>query len=166
MVWAWLERPTAFPTIRNVFLVAQALTIVGYLLLPTAPPRLLDGLGFQDTLTAFWGAGGAEAAHTVQSPYAAVPSGHVVFALIAGGTVALLARPLLVRLLGAAYPPLVVLVTMGTANHFWFDAAAAALVCLVAIALVGAGPAIRRRLAATAWRPRMPSVPNEVAPHG
>ena len=169
MVWAWLERPSAFPTIRNLFLVAQALTVLGYLLLPTAPPRLLDGLGFQDTLSALWGAGGAEAAHTVQSPYAALPSGHVVFALIAGGTVAVLARPLLVRLLGAAYPLLVVLVILATANHFWVDAAAAALVCVVALAAVTAGPALRRRLPTDTWRlsrPALRPVPTEVTPHG
>jgi hypothetical protein len=167
LIWAWLERPRAFPVVRNVFLVAQALTVLGYVLLPTAPPRLLDGLGFEDTLAAFWGAGGSEAAHTVQSPYAAVPSGHVVFALVAGGTVALLARPLAVRLLAAAYPPLVVLVTIATANHFWFDAASAALVCLVAVALVAAWPAVRRRLPRVALRrPAHDLRRPEVAHHG
>ncbi len=167
LVWAWLERPRAFPAVRNVFLVAQVLTVLGYVLVPTAPPRLLEGLGFEDTLAAFWGAGGAEAAHSVQSPYAAVPSGHVVFALVAGGTVALLARPLAVRLLAAAYPLLVVLVTMATANHFWFDAAAAALVCLVAVGLVVTWPAVRRRLARVALRrPAGDLRRREVAQHG
>jgi len=167
LVWAWLERPRAFPLVRNVFLVAQLLTVVGYVLLPTAPPRLVEGLGFEDTLAAFWGAGGAEAAHTVQSPYAALPSGHVVFALIAGGSVALLARPLSVRLLAAAYPPLVVLVTIATANHFWLDAAAAALVCLVALGAVRAAPALGRRLPPGALRRAAGTLrPKEVAPHG
>jgi hypothetical protein len=167
LVWAWLERPRAFPLVRNVFLVAQLLTVLGYVLLPTAPPRLLGGLGFEDTLAAFWGAGGAEAAHTVQSPYAAVPSGHVVFALIAGGSVALLARPLAVRLLAAAYPPLVVLVTIATANHFWLDAAAGALVCLVALGVVCAAPALGRRLPLGALRRAAGTLrPKEVAPHG
>jgi hypothetical protein len=137
LVWAWLERPAAFPAVRDVFLLAQALTVAGYLLVPTAPPRMLPGLGFSDTLSGFWGAGAAAASHSVQSPYAALPSGHVVFALVASGAVALLARPLAVRLLALAYPPLVVAVTVVTANHFVVDAVAGALVVALSAAIVG-----------------------------
>ena len=150
LVWAWLERPRAFPVARNVFLVAQAVTVVGYLLAPTAPPRLVGELGFADTLQGFWGAGAAGAAHTVQSPYAAMPSGHVVFALVAGGVLVALARPLAVRVAGALYPVLVVAVTLVTANHFWLDALAAALVVLLATGLVLGAPAAVRR-AGTGW---------------
>lgn len=154
LVWVWLERPRSFPFARNVFLVAQALTVAGYLLLPTAPPRLVPGLGIADTLSQFWGSGSASAAHMLQSPYAALPSGHVVFALIAGAIVVSLARPWPIRALGVAYPLLVVAVTIVTGNHFWIDAVAGAAVTCVAAGAVGAASRLhgRRAPALPAWR--------------
>jgi PAP2 superfamily len=143
LVWAWLERPHAFRAARDTFVLAQALTILGAIALPTAPPRMLPELGFADTLAGLWGTGAAGAAHSIQSPYAAMPSGHVAFALVAGGTVAWLARPLTVRALAAAYPPLVVLVTVATANHFVLDAAAAALVVALAALVAARRPGTR-----------------------
>jgi hypothetical protein len=136
LVWAWLERPTAFAAARDTFVLAQVLTVAAYLLVPTAPPRLVPQLGLHDTLTAFWGAGAAGASHVVQSPYAALPSGHVVFALVAAGTVVSLARPAVVRVLAALYPALVVGVTVVTANHFLLDAVAATFVAAVSAAVV------------------------------
>ncbi len=52
LAWVYLLRPAAFPRLRTVFLAAQTLTLAGYLLVPTAPPRMLGGLGFADTLAA------------------------------------------------------------------------------------------------------------------
>jgi len=155
LAWVYLARPAAFPRLRSAFLAAQALTVAGWLLVPTAPPRMLERLGFGDTLSALWGPGTAEQATLLQSPYAAMPSGHVVFALLAGGAVALLARPAAVRLAGAAYPVLVVAMTIVTANHFWLDAAGAvavvALACSTALLVHGAP---RRRISGlSAFRP-------------
>jgi PAP2 superfamily len=135
LVWAWLERPAGFPVARNVFVLAQAMTVAVYVVLPTAPPRMLADLGFEDTLASAWGAGATDVAHSVQSPYAALPSGHVVFALVAAGTVAVLARSPAVRVLAAAYPPLVVAVTVATANHFVVDV-------LLGVAVVGLSAAV------------------------
>jgi PAP2 superfamily len=149
LVWAWLERPKAFAAARDTFVLAQVLTVAAYLLVPTAPPRLLPHLGFHDTLAGFWGAGAAGASHVMQSPYAALPSGHVVFALVAAGTVVALARPLAVRVLAALYPAVVVGVTVVTANHFLLDAAAAMLVAAVSAALVlGVTPRLTRGVVA------------------
>jgi PAP2 superfamily len=132
LVWAWLERPRAYRTARNVFLTAQSLTLAGYLLLPSAPPHLLPELGIGASPTG----GSVGAAQALQSPWAAVPSGHIVFSLVAAGiVVALVSRPL-VRGLALLYPPLMLAVTVLTANHFWFDAAASVLVVLAATAIV------------------------------
>jgi hypothetical protein len=131
LVWARLERPHAFPLARDTFLATQLITVVGYLLWPVAPPRMLPELGFSDTLTAVYGAGGETLAHSVQSPYAAMPSGHVAFATVAAGTVFALVRSRALRAGAVLYVVLVVAVIVATANHFWLDAlggfAAAAL---------------------------------------
>lgn len=122
LVWARLERPHAFPFARNVFLATQAFTVLGYLAFPVAPPRMAPELGFTDTLAAVYGTGGETLAHSVQSPYAAMPSGHVAFALVAAGTVFFFVRSRVLRVGAVLYVALVVAVIIGTANHFWLDA--------------------------------------------
>jgi hypothetical protein len=59
---------------------------------------------------------------------------HIGYALIVGASLLLYARRPLVRVLGALYPPFVLLVVVGTGNHFFFDAAVGALVAVVAAA--------------------------------
>lgn len=143
LAWLWLERPAAFRSARNWFLIAQALVVAGYLLMPTAPPRLLDGHGFRDTLTQVWGTSAATMAHTVQSPYAAMPSGHVAFAVLVGALLMRHGRAAALRRLGLAYPAVVTLVVLATANHFWVDALAGALVAAAGWWLVRAMDAAR-----------------------
>ena len=88
LIWTWCLRRDAFPLVRDLFLATQAACVALYALAPTAPPRLVPGSGFADTLTGLWGREVADSAHLVQSPFAAMPSGHVAFALVAGGTFA------------------------------------------------------------------------------
>jgi hypothetical protein len=60
--------------------------------------------------------------HHLQSPYAALPSGHVAFAVVVAGLVGSQVRSL--RLVAPAYPLLVTAIVIGTANHLWSDAVA------------------------------------------
>jgi hypothetical protein len=154
LVWAWLERPLQYAAARNLFLTAQGLTLATYVLAPTAPPGRIEALGM----------GGGEPsalAERLQSPWAAMPSGHIVFALVAAGIVFTLCRRRAVRALAALYPPLVVGVTMVTANHFWLDAAAAVVVAAAAAGLVlGAAALGRARMPAAATARRMADVPD------
>jgi hypothetical protein len=140
LVWTWYLRRDAYPTVRNLFLATQALTIALYLAVPTAPPRLLPDGGFADTLTGLWGRELADSAHLLQSPYAAMPSGHMAFALIAGGTFAVLGDQRWLRAFGWLYPPLVALVTLVTANHYVLDLVAAGAVVAAALYLVTSRP--------------------------
>jgi hypothetical protein len=142
LTWAWLERPRAYRSARNVFLTAQALTLTGYLLLPSAPPHLLPELGMARA------PGGSGVAGLLQSPWAALPSGHVVFALVAAGIVVTLVAHPVIRGVVALYPVLMLGVTVVTANHFWADATASALVAGGAAALV----LLPRRAAAVVQR--------------
>lgn len=135
LAWTYLLRPAAFAPLRTVFLAAQALTVTGWVLLPTAPPRLVGDPAFADTLRELWGPSTAEQATWVQSAYAAMPSGHVAFALMAGGAVLVLARHPLARLAGGLYPVAMVWLTVVTANHYWLDAVGAMVVVAVAAAV-------------------------------
>jgi len=149
LVWARLERPRAFPFARDVFLATQAITVIGYLAYPVAPPRMAPELGFDDTLTAVVGSGGEALAHSVQSPYAAMPSGHVAFALVAAGTVFWLVRSRALRVGAVLYVVLVVAIVIGTANHFWLDAVGGAIAAgLGCFTVRGITRPIQRRVSA------------------
>ena len=135
LIWTWFLRRDRFRLVRDTFLWTQALLVVVYLLVPVAPPRLVPGAGYTDTLTGLWGKELADSAHVLQSPYAAVPSGHVAFALIVSGVFARLGDRAWLRAFGWAYAPVVVAVTVITANHLLLDAVAAAVVVACALGL-------------------------------
>jgi hypothetical protein len=137
LTWVWIARPAAFQRARNTFVVTQLLLVVGYLLVPTAPPRMVPSLGYAHASTGLTGVD-----RLAMSPYAAMPSGHAAFAVLAAGIVVALSRSRLVRMLAALYPVAVLLEIVGTGNHIWLDAAAGAAVAALGFGLVSARPAI------------------------
>jgi membrane-associated phospholipid phosphatase len=153
LVWLYLRHNRHFYFVRNMFMVAMALALVGYLALPTAPPRFLPELGFVDTISYYADVHHDSALVTLFfNPYAAVPSMHVAFALLIAVPAALIVRRRVVKLLWACYPPLVTAVVIVTGNHWWLDAFAGACVALVA-AVVARAVLSRLRPQAWAWRP-------------
>ena len=153
LVWLYLFRNEAFYFVRNMFMVAMGLALIGYTLFPTAPPRLIPGEGFVDTITAYAGVGHNSAlVELFVNPFAAVPSMHIAFALMIGVTAVLISRHLIVKALWALYPLLVFFVVIVTANHFWLDAAAGALVAAIA-AVVAHTLLARLRPGVWSWRP-------------
>jgi hypothetical protein len=153
LTWTWFLRRDRFALVRDTFLWTQAILVAIYVIVPTAPPRLVPDAGFTDTLTGLWGHEFADSAHLLQSPFAAVPSGHVAFALIAGGVFACLGDMAWLRAFGWVYAPLVVAVTLVTANHLLLDAVAAACVVGCAYRLASSG-ALRRAVRGSARRSR------------
>jgi hypothetical protein len=149
LVWVWVTRPQAFRLARNTFVAAQTLCAVGYFVAPTAPPRMVAGLGY----SAAAGPGDHGIGRLAQSPYAAMPSAHTAFALIAAGIVFALARSRAVRLITLLYPPMVLTEIVATGNHIWLDAVGGA-----AAASIGFGFALwldrRHRPVVSATQPR------------
>jgi PAP2 superfamily protein len=129
LAWLYLFRNRHFAFVRNMFLVAMGLALVGYVLFPTAPPRLLPGDGFTDTIAAFTNlAADGHAASLLINKYAAVPSMHCGFALMVAGTMITIVRNPIGRVLWALYPLVIFGVVVVTGNHFWFDGFVGALV--------------------------------------
>ena len=58
LIWLYLARNEAYYFVRNMFMVAMGLALVGYVVYPTAPPRFMPEWGFQDTVTEWVGAAG------------------------------------------------------------------------------------------------------------
>jgi len=153
LVWLYVFRNDAFYFVRNMFLVAMGLALVGYTLFPTAPPRLLPELGFVDTITDFSQVNHDSAlVKLFVNPYAAVPSMHIAFALLIAIPAFRISRYLVSRIFWALYPLLVLFVVIVTANHFWLDAAAGALVAVLA-ALIAHRLLAQLGPGSWAWRP-------------
>jgi hypothetical protein len=151
LIWLYLRRNENFYFVRNMFLVAMAVALLGYGLFPTAPPRMVSGAGFTDTISAFTHTNqDSSIASFLVNAYAAVPSMHIAFALMISVPGFVLCRTPAARMWWSAYPMLVFFVIVVTANHFWFDAAAgAAVACMAAVAATQLG---RLRPRAWAWR--------------
>src|SRR3954469_8399042 len=85
LAFLYLFHNRSFYFVRNMFMVAMGIALVGYTLYPTAPPRFLPEWGFSDSVAQFTGVGhDNHAADALFNPYAAVPSMHVCFALLIG----------------------------------------------------------------------------------
>jgi membrane-associated phospholipid phosphatase len=133
LVWLYLFRNESFYFVRNMFMVSMGLALVGYALYPTAPPRLYPQYGFVDTITDFSNVNHDSALVKVfVNPYAAVPSMHCAFALMIGATGVAVARRGWAKAFWAVWPLLVMWVVIVTANHYWIDVAAGALVAALA----------------------------------
>ena len=135
LIWLHQRRPAAYPFVRTTLLLASGFAVVGYLVFPTAPPRL-SGLGILDTVSAHLPVNlNKGLVSSLYNPYAAVPSMHAGYALVVGAALLRQGHHLLTRLAGAAYPAFVVLVIVATGNHYFLDAAAGALVDILAAAI-------------------------------
>ena len=123
LAYLYLFHNRSFYFVRNMFLVAMGLALVGYTLFPTAPPRFMPEWGFYDAVSDFTGVRhDSVTADALFNPYAAVPSMHVCFALMIGVPLARLSRHRVTRVAWGLYPLLVTFVIVATANHFLADA--------------------------------------------
>ena len=145
LLWVYLRRNEAFIRFRNTILLANVIGLVGYVLLPTAPPRMFPDFGFDDTLSGFGqlnhGSGLVEFA---ANPYAAMPSLHAADSLIVGIVLAILCRRWWAKLFWIVWPAWVWFAVMATGNHFWLDILAGILVAVLAAVVIYRRPLWRR----------------------
>ncbi len=74
MLWLYFKRRDSFPFVRNMFMIAMGLALVGYMVFPTAPPRYLPEWGFTDSVARLTGLTAADSsAGALYNPFAAVP---------------------------------------------------------------------------------------------
>ena len=150
LVWLALRHRDGYRRGRNALLIASALGLVGFWLLPTAPPRLLDAGAFLDMMAVFsdWGWWGEAASaprgmEGLSNQYAALPSLHVGWALWSALQVRANTNRRLLRHWAWTYPALITVVVMATANHYLLDAVAGAAVVLAGHAIASRLPSDR-----------------------
>jgi hypothetical protein len=128
ILFVYLRRHDAFTRFRNTILLANMIGLIGYVFMPTAPPRLL-GVGFVDQHR-------DGLVNLAANPYAAMPSLHAADALIVGVILFSVCRNRWAKALWAFWPAWVWFAVMATGNHFWLDCMAGVAVALTAMAIV------------------------------
>jgi hypothetical protein len=137
LVWMWRRHSSAYASARTVLMVATILALVGYSVFPVAPPRLLPG--FVDTMAQFshygWWSNAASAPRGLgadTNQFAAMPSLHVGWAIWCGWMLVRYGRHRATKIFGVAYPLILSLDVMVSANHYFVDVVAGAAVMAVA----------------------------------
>lgn len=122
LLWVYFRHHERFAAFRNWLIAANLVGLVGYVLMPTAPPRMFPEWGFVDTLAQYsaishdsgliaWGS----------NPYAAMPSLHAMDAFIVGVVMFGLVRSRLAKALWLLWPAWVAFAVISTGNHYWLD---------------------------------------------
>jgi len=148
LLWVYFRHHERFAGFRNWLIAANLVGLVGYVFVPTAPPRMFPEWGFVDTLAQHaaishdsgliaWGS----------NPYAAMPSLHAMDAFIVGVVMFGLVRSRLAKALWLAWPAWVAFAVISTGNHYWLDVVAGIVLAGVtgyALRRVGMWRALRR----------------------
>lgn len=129
LAWLYVRHQDRYVFYRRLIFATTVLALVGFYLLPLAPPRMLPG--FVDTVLVWHTHGlyasGASPVGSVSNQYAAMPSLHTGWALWCAIAVADVARRRWVKILAFCYPAATIVVILGTANHYFLDAVGGAV---------------------------------------
>lgn len=131
LVWLYRRHPGRYAASRLILFATTAVALLGYYLYPLAPPRLMPGGHFIDTVRVHetWGSMASGNFKAVSNQYAAMPSMHIGWSLWCGLIIFALAKAPWAKILGMLYPTATLIVIVATANHFWLDAVGG-MVCL------------------------------------
>ncbi len=137
LLWVYLRRHDGFRRFRNTILLANVVGLIGFWLMPTAPPWMFPNMGFVDGVNH-----SSAMLQTLGNSYAAMPSLHAADALIVGFFLVSTCRSLWAKALWALWPVWVWFCVIATANHYVLDVLAGIVLAVAA-------------LLATAWFPRL-----------
>lgn len=153
--------PAIYQARRRTMATCNLIAFAVFTAWPCMPPRLLSdpmyygasakearSYGFVDTVHGAEGESSVWTTNKFCNQYAAMPSLHFGYSLLIGLTIASMDRSqgqtwrrlntpdrvfaVMMKVLGIAYPTLILVCIVATANHFILDAVAGALVCGVA----------------------------------
>jgi PAP2 superfamily len=158
LAWLYIKYRPHYLALRRSLLVATLLALGLYLLLPTAPPRFVDG--FADVLNlhsaqGWWGADASAPRGMGQltNELAAFPSLHAGWALWVALAIREVSQNRALRVTAWAYPVITAAVIVGTGNHWMLDVIVGWLVVLVGcVAVAPFTPIVETRPAPTASR--------------
>jgi len=148
LLWLRLRHPSGYRPALHALVATCLLSLVVFWYVPVAPPRLLPGSGFVDTVLAFhtYGDAASKTESLAADQFASVPSLHVAWAAWCTWAVYPLLRTRWMRVLAVAHPLVTAVVVVATANHYVVDIA-------LGVLALGAGVAVAAILEQVRARP-------------
>lgn len=131
LLWLFRLQTDRYRQWRNVLLTTTGVALLGYMMFPLAPPRLLPlEYGFVDTLQTVGGLWDFDDGPVAKASnqYAAMPSLHVGWALWSAAAIMPVLRHSWSRVLITIYPALTISAIVITGNHYWADVFGGAVV--------------------------------------
>jgi membrane-associated phospholipid phosphatase len=141
LLWVYLRRHDAFIRFRNTILLANLIGLLGFWLVPTAPPWMFPGKGFVDGVNH-----SSALLQSLGNSYAAMPSLHAADALIVGFFLVATSRTIWAKALWAIWPLWVWFCVIATANHYLLDVLAGISVAVGALLATAYAPRVFARL--------------------
>lgn len=125
--WLFTRHRENYALFRNAFMISGLIALIGFTTVPLAPPRYMPEFGFVDTIVH------AQSYYVFQNPkivnqYAAMPSLHFGWDLLVAIAIATCTSKRWVRYIAIFMPLFTLSGIVLTANHYFLDAAAGALV--------------------------------------
>ncbi|MEO6471803.1 MAG: phosphatase PAP2 family protein [Aeromicrobium sp.] len=128
LIWLYRRGPGQYVTARRALVIATMVALAFYLLMPMAPPRLLDGsyidILSQHAQAGWWGADASapRGFGDMTNELAAMPSLHAGWALWCALVLIRANVKPVYQYMGMIYALVTTIVIVGTANHWVLDA--------------------------------------------
>jgi PAP2 superfamily len=148
LIWGFFSHRQHYSRLRNALVLTTA-ACLGVQLIPLAPPRMLEDLGYVDTAMLYNESVYGVMGRGMAGQLAAMPSVHVAWAIIVGWFAWKVTCRRWAKVLGVGHAVLTVLVVSATANHFWLDGIVAALLLVVSLGVISLTTAIRSRFSSS-----------------
>ena len=121
LIWLLVRRPAEYAKARWALAALTGLALIGHLVFPLAPPRMLPQFGWVDTgVLLGQSVYGPDAESGLANQFAAMPSLHVGWAFMVAVFLIRATRSRW-RWLWIAHPVITFAVVVVTANHYWMD---------------------------------------------
>lgn len=125
--WLFTRHRENYALFRNAFMISGLIALIGFTTVPLAPPRYMPEFGFVDTIVH------AQSYYVFQNPkivnqYAAMPSLHFGWDLLVAIAIATCTTKRWVRYAAVVMPIFTLSGIVLTANHYFLDAVAGAMV--------------------------------------
>jgi len=143
LIWLFVWHRGRYGRWRTTLAVFTGISLLVQFI-PVAPPRMLPGTGLVDTAVIYHQSVYSNATGFDPDQLSAMPSVHVGWAILVAIALITTAHSRW-RWLAVLYPAMTTLAVIVTANHFWLDGIAAAIILLLVLA---AQILVRRLIAA------------------
>jgi PAP2 superfamily len=157
LLWLFFRHRDRYASVRWIFAITIAGCLTMQALVPMAPPRFLNDLGFVDAGLKYNLSVYGEGGHGVSNELAAMPSLHVAWAVLVGLAVVLIGTSRW-RWLALSHPALTILSITITANHWWLDGVVAVVILGLAVVVQRSAAAVVLWARSRYWRRTAPAL--------